>query len=189
MFSIRIRFGSRFEWVTGSGSAIKDQYWRPEKRKCYSFTLGRTGCSLWRAGNRWSQRDVVYLGWLRAPSYVSPNAGGWGGGVARSQPMTTAVHMEPNKPWDLTPYLTYSGHSSRRSQKNIDRVWIKTIFGNHSFYLFLVIRKKRPGSESVLLKKTGSDSSSPAPATCGRYAAHGIAFAHRELTPSPFLHA
>ena len=28
------------------------------------------------------------------PSYMSPNAGG-GGGVAGSQPMRTAVHMEP----------------------------------------------------------------------------------------------
>jgi hypothetical protein len=26
-----------------------------------------------------SQRDVVYLGWPIAPSYMSPNAGGWGG--------------------------------------------------------------------------------------------------------------
>ncbi len=31
---------------------------------------------------RWSQRDVVYRGWPIAPSYVSPNAGGMGGGGA-----------------------------------------------------------------------------------------------------------
>jgi hypothetical protein len=40
--------------------------------------------------------DVVYLGWPIAPSYMSPNAGGGGGGRFRaSQPMSTAVHMEP----------------------------------------------------------------------------------------------
>jgi hypothetical protein len=40
---------------------------------------------------------------------MSPNAGGWGGGgVAGSQPMSAAVHMEPPKNFgDLTPYLTY----------------------------------------------------------------------------------
>jgi hypothetical protein len=38
--------------------------------------------------------DVVYLGWPIAPSYMSPNAGG-GGCLAGSQPMNTAVHMEP----------------------------------------------------------------------------------------------
>ncbi len=44
---------------------------------------------------RGSQRDVVYLGWPMAPSYMSPNAGAGGGGVAGSQPMSKAVHMEP----------------------------------------------------------------------------------------------
>jgi hypothetical protein len=38
---------------------------------------------------------------------MSPNAGGIGGGG--SQPMTTAVHRNPNKLCgDLTPYLTYA---------------------------------------------------------------------------------
>ncbi len=34
------------------------------------------------------------LSWLTnsAPSYLSPNVGGWGGGAAGSQPMSTAVH-------------------------------------------------------------------------------------------------
>ncbi len=40
-----------------------------------------------------SQRDVVYLGCLIAPSYMSPNARVVG--VEGSQPMSTAVHMEP----------------------------------------------------------------------------------------------
>ncbi len=42
---------------------------------------------------RGSQRDVVYLGWPIAPSYMSPNVGGRG--VAGFQPISTAVHMEP----------------------------------------------------------------------------------------------
>jgi hypothetical protein len=43
---------------------------------------------------RGSQRDVVYLDWPIAPSYMSPNAGGRGE-VAGSQPMSAALHMEP----------------------------------------------------------------------------------------------
>ncbi len=39
---------------------------------------------------RGSQRDVVYLGRLIAPSYTSPKFGG--GGVAVSQPVIAAVH-------------------------------------------------------------------------------------------------
>ncbi len=30
-----------------------------------------------------------------APSHMSPNAGGWGGGGVGSKPMSTAVHMDP----------------------------------------------------------------------------------------------
>ncbi len=40
-------------------------------------------------------RETVYLGWPIAPAYGSPNAGG----VARSQPMSSAVHMEPIRLW------------------------------------------------------------------------------------------
>ncbi len=43
-------------------------------------------------------KDVDYLCWPIAPSYMSPNARG-GGGVACSQPMSTAVHRSPNKLW------------------------------------------------------------------------------------------
>ncbi len=39
---------------------------------------------------RGSQRHVVYLGWPRASSYISPNGGG--GGVAGSRSMNSAVH-------------------------------------------------------------------------------------------------
>ncbi len=42
-------------------------------------------------------RDVVYLGWPIAPSYMSPNAGE--GGIAGPRPMRTAVHRNPIKIW------------------------------------------------------------------------------------------
>jgi hypothetical protein len=65
--------------------------------------------SCWRHStdrDRGSQRDVVYLGWPKAPSYMVPNAEG--GGVAGTQPRSTAVHMEPKKTFgNLTPQLTY----------------------------------------------------------------------------------
>ncbi len=43
---------------------------------------------------RGSQRDVVYLGWPIAPLYMSPHVEGVRG-LRWSQPMSTAVHMEP----------------------------------------------------------------------------------------------
>ncbi len=49
----------------------------------------------WSTGTRELQRDVVYIGWSIAPLYMSPIAGG--GGVAGSQPMSTAVNRSPNK--------------------------------------------------------------------------------------------
>ncbi len=47
-----------------------------------------------RGGTRGLQGYVAYLGWPKAPSYMSPNAGG-GGGVAGPQLMSTAVHRSP----------------------------------------------------------------------------------------------
>jgi hypothetical protein len=38
-----------------------------------------------------SHRDVIYLGWSTAPARMSSNARA----VARSQPVSTPVHMEP----------------------------------------------------------------------------------------------
>ncbi len=71
----------------------------------YSSFLPTIPCITFLA--RGLQRDVVYLGWPVAPSYMSPNAGG-----DRSRPMSTAVHIT----WhvaqinfgDLPPYLTYA---------------------------------------------------------------------------------
>jgi hypothetical protein len=55
----------------------------------------------YRAQRSGSQRDV-YLGGPIVPTYMSPNAAV---GVAGTQPMSTAVHMEPQKNFgDLTPY-------------------------------------------------------------------------------------
>jgi hypothetical protein len=54
----------------------------------------------WRCiGTRGLKRDVVYLGWPTAPSYISPKAGERG--VAGSQPMSThaGVHRSLNKLW------------------------------------------------------------------------------------------
>jgi hypothetical protein len=82
---------------------------------------------------RESQRDVVCLCWPIAPSYVSPNGGGvgGGGGVAGSQPMSTAVHIT----WhgaqinlgDLPQYLTY-GFIPRRPGLLVSCMQVQEIF-------------------------------------------------------------
>jgi hypothetical protein len=50
-----------------------------------------------------SQRDVVYLGWPRAPSYMSPNAGrpggGGGGGLRSLGQWVQLCTWSPNKLW------------------------------------------------------------------------------------------
>jgi hypothetical protein len=53
------------------------------------------------------QRDVVYLGgWPIAPSYTSPNAGGWGGGgcgvSGYEYSCAHHVNWSPNKLWRST---------------------------------------------------------------------------------------
>ncbi len=53
-------------------------------------------------GSMRSHRDVVYLCWPIAPSYISPNPWEEGEGVAGSQPMTTVVQGRPNKLWRST---------------------------------------------------------------------------------------
>ncbi len=53
------------------------------------------------------QRDVVYLGWPIAPSYMSPNAEGEGGelqGLSQWVQLYTGAQINFG---DLTPYLTY----------------------------------------------------------------------------------
>ncbi len=72
-----------------------------------------------------SQRDVVYLGWPIAPSYMSPNAGGIRGLAANEY---SCAHGAQINFGDLTPYLTYELYSTcvpvgiaRSSQFNIER--------------------------------------------------------------------
>ncbi len=63
--------------------------------------------------NQGITKDVIYLVWPIAPSYLSSNAGE-GGGVAWSQPMSTAVHMGAQTNFrDLNPYLTYGFYLPR----------------------------------------------------------------------------
>jgi hypothetical protein len=53
------------------------------------------------------QRDVVYLGWPIAHSYMNPNAGGGGscGGLSRWVQLCTGAQINFG---DLTPYLTFN---------------------------------------------------------------------------------
>jgi hypothetical protein len=57
--------------------------------------------------SRGLQGDVVYLGWPIAPSFIESKCGG----IAGSQPMSTAVHITLHGAkinfGYLTPYLTY----------------------------------------------------------------------------------
>ncbi len=77
----------------------------PLSKKKIHFTIHRwaldsaVGCFhedfaqiLWKQG---LQRDVVYLGWSIAPSYMSPNAGEGGDCGVSSQPVS--VHRSLNK--------------------------------------------------------------------------------------------
>jgi hypothetical protein len=51
-------------------------------------------------------KDVAYLGWPIAPSYMSPNAGG-GGGCGFLANEYSCAHGAQINFGDLTPYLTY----------------------------------------------------------------------------------
>jgi hypothetical protein len=70
---------------------------------------------------RGSQRDVVYLGWPVAPSYMSPNTGG-GGGVAGSS-QWVPLYTGARNFGDLTPYLTYA-NKQRWQRSFIFRLYI-----------------------------------------------------------------
>ncbi len=70
------------------------------------------------------QRDVVCLCWPIAPSYTSPNAGGWGVGLQGLSQWVPVVSTAVHVTWhgaqinfgDLPPYLTYA-FKTRPSQK------------------------------------------------------------------------
>ncbi len=77
---------------------------------CVSFSvvLCIARRAYWRereGGGQWElQRDVVYLGWPIAPSYVSPSAGR--GGASQWVQLYTGAQINLA---NLTPYLTYGG--------------------------------------------------------------------------------
>ncbi len=55
---------------------------------------------------RGSQREIIYLGWLTIVTnstlvYEPKRGGRGGGGVAGSQPMSTAVHIEPKETFEI----------------------------------------------------------------------------------------
>jgi hypothetical protein len=66
-------------------SGYKSEHERPNLKSSHNFW------SVFFLFDGGLQRDVVYLGWPIAPSYMSPNAGG--GGVAGSQPMSTEAEF------------------------------------------------------------------------------------------------
>jgi hypothetical protein len=87
---------------SGSGSsdsASSDSGESDDGNSSSSSSNSSSGSSLVRCGQGFTKRCVLCLGLPIAPSYMSPNAGGEGGGVAGSQPMSTgtAVHRSPNK--------------------------------------------------------------------------------------------
>ncbi len=66
------------------------------------FEMAGTGLS------RGLQKDVVYLGWPIAPSYMRPNAGGGGScGVSANEYSCTLYTGAQINFGDLSPYLTY----------------------------------------------------------------------------------
>ncbi len=77
--------------------------------------------SLQHSVNEWSegsQRDIVYLGWLIAPSYMSPNAGGVEGVCGVSANEYSCSHGAQINFGDLTLYLTYARVSFTKNDGN-----------------------------------------------------------------------
>ncbi len=66
--------------------------------------------------NRGSKRDVVYLGWQIAPSYMS---GGESGSCGVSANEYSCAHGAQINLGDLTPYLTYGGEGLTRTPKKL----------------------------------------------------------------------
>ncbi len=77
----------------------------------------------YRSQPRESQRDVVYLGWPIAPSYMSPNAGGGGGELRGLSQWVQPGTWSPNKLW--------------RSNSIFDLCTVCSSFAVKFFYLYL----------------------------------------------------
>ncbi len=70
--------------------------------KCSQIAVSKCGGGVLTGG---LQRDVVYLCWPIAPSYMSPNAGGWGRGCGVSANEYSCAHhvtWSPIKLWRST---------------------------------------------------------------------------------------
>ncbi len=65
----------------------------------------------------------LYLGWPRAPSYMSPNAGGREG-VAGPQPLSTAVHRSSNKLWRSSSIFNLWLYLSPPLAAWVERWWV-----------------------------------------------------------------
>jgi hypothetical protein len=82
------------------------------------------------------QRDVVYLGWPLAPSYMSPNAGEGLGGVAGvSANEYSCTHRSPKKLWrSNSVFKLWSTHL----------LFTSTVYGS---LLYTIGFKSRPGTQ------------------------------------------
>ncbi len=93
---------------------------------------------------RSSKRDVVYLGWLIAPSYMSPNEGG--GGESRGLSLWVQLYIGAQINFrDLTPYSTYGPIKGARGE------WPTMVVLAHEFFFLAVfIGRKWEGQKKPL---------------------------------------
>ncbi len=64
-------------------------------------------------------KEMLSISWLTKSALVHEPKCGGRGGVAESQPMSTAVHTEPKLNFgDLAPYLTYASPATLRNGNN-----------------------------------------------------------------------
>ncbi len=106
-------------------------------------------------------RDIVYLGWPIAPSYMSPNAGGGGELRGLSQWVQLDRGAQINFR-DLTPYLTYDvttlpKETVDRPSEGVDghfptqtAVLTLHVWGNISFYMMIYMNVFKIKYEEVV---------------------------------------
>ncbi len=93
---------------------------------------------------RGSKRDVVYLGWPIAPSYMSQNAGGGGRGLLRcgvSANEYSCAHGAQINFGDLTSYLTY-----------VQKPMLALFFGSHETSQIIWISKPAPTIQCTVIR-------------------------------------
>ncbi len=103
-----------------------------------SRVVKKPSSHLWNVA-RGSHSDHVYLGWPVSPSYMSPNAGGWGERGLRGLSLWVQLYTRsPNKLWrsysifNLWMLLSRRNHS--RGQNTVDSQLLK--FYNFFFIAF-----------------------------------------------------